>query len=295
MKKSILTGLLVMLVILTCVGCGKEKATEVGKTDKEGQTTATVSNSIMTVNGIYLNNEYVDDDGLKQIVVFYDIKSDDENIDMSSTHFRMKINKNEYSAVSAVDTPNLTQYYYSDIIEKVYVGKSLKVAAVFEVPEGDLVDGKQITFVDFNDYAKGIKLSTNDIKRMDNLTDISLDVDKEYASKRQEEEKEKLTAADKATEQKVKKEINGYYFDIPSYIGTTYVNYELEFSSPNKFVVTSKASGQSISNKGTYEVTKGYIVLHYQTGIDNNVPYKFGSDGLTIENPFYSNGSDKIF
>ena len=60
-------------------------------------------------------------------------------------------------------------------------------------------------------------------------------------------------------------DLNGYYFDIPAYVGKVYTKYKLEFESPNRFTVTAAISGNSISNTGTYRVTKGYIVLHYDT------------------------------
>ena len=276
MRKKIFIGLIAILMCFTLTACSSNNSE---KNKKENNiSNSKMSNDIITIDGIYLNNEYTDDDSLKQIVLFYTLKAGEENIDISSAQFKLKINKNEYSAINDIETPNLTQYYYSNIIEKVYVGKSLKVAEVFKVPEGDLVSGKEITLSDFDNYAKGIKMSTDDIKKMDNLTSISLDVDKEYATKKQDEEKEKLTEADEATANKVKNDINGYYFDIPAYVGKVYTKYKLEFESPNKFTVT-----------------KGYIVLHYDTGKDVNTPYSYENGDITIDSPFYSNGSDTIF
>lgn len=282
MKKKILIGLLTIVMCFILTGCGEQKTK--------------LSNSIMNIDGIYLNEEYTSDEGLKQVVLFYTLTSQEENLEISSSHFSLKINENEYTAVDNAETPNLTEYYYSNIIEKVYVGNSLKVAAIYEVPDGDLVSGKEITLTDFDDYAEDILMHTDDIKKMDNLTSISLDVDKEYATKRQEEEKEKLTDADEATTNKVKNDINGYYFEVPAYIGKTYVKYKLEFIEPNRFEVTSTVSGNKISNTGTYRVTKGYIVLRYDTSDKElNAPYDYEDGEITIESPFYSNGSDKIF
>ena len=295
MKKS-LKGLMYVLVLVVGVfaltGCGKNNFSS----NNENSSNSKMSNDIIKVDGVYLNNEYTDEDGLKQIVLFYTLTAGEENIDISSADFKLKINKNEYSPINDIDTPNLTQYYYSNIIEKVYVGKTLKVAEIFNVPDGDLVSGKEITLTNFEDYAKGIKMSTDDIKKMDDLTAISLDVDKDYATKKQEEEKEKLTDADEATVNKVKNDLNGYYFDIPAYVGTVYTKYKLEFESPNRFTVTATISGKSISNTGTYRVTKGYIVLHYDTdGKVVNAPYRYENGDITIDSPFYSNGSDTAF
>lgn len=293
MRKKTFIGLLAILMCFTLTACGSNNSEK--NKNEDNNSNSKMSNDIIKIDGIYLNNEYTDNDGLKQIVLFYTLKAGEENIDISSAQFNLKINKNEYSAINDIETPNLTQYYYSNIIEKVYVGKSLKVAEVFEVPDGDLVSGKEITLTDFDNYAKGIKMTTDDIKKMDNLTSISLDVDKEYATKKQDEEKEKLTEADEATANKVKNDINGYYFDIPAYVGQVYTKYKLEFEAPNRFTVTATISGNSISNSGTYTVTKGYIVLHYDTGKDVNTPYSYENGDITIDSPFYSNGSDTTF
>lgn len=104
------------------------------------------------------------------------------------------------------------------------------------------------------------------------------------------------SAADEATTKKVKNDINGYYFNIPAYIGTTYATYKLEFSSPNKFTITLRMSGNTVTNSGTYTVTKGYIVIHYDTNnTDVNIPYRYENGDITIDSPFYSNGSDTTF
>lgn len=293
MRKKLFIGLLAILMCFTLTACGSNNSEK--KKNEDNNSNSKMSNDIIKIDGIYLNNEYTDNDGLKQIVLFYTLKAGEENIDISSAQFKLKINKNEYSAINDIETPNLTQYYYSNIIEKVYVGKSLKVAEVFKVPDGDLVNGKEITLTDFDNYAKGIKMTTDDIKKMDNLTSISLDVDKEYATKKQDEEKEKLTEADEATANKVKNDINGYYFDIPAYVGKVYTKYKLEFEAPNRFTVTATISGNSISNSGTYTVTKSYIILHYDTGKDVNAPYSYENGDITIDSPFYSNGSDTTF
>lgn len=288
--KKLFKLLFVTIIIIGLTGCG------VGNLSKGNSSSSKMSNSIITIDGIYLNSEYTDEDDLKQLVLFYTIKADEENLDISSAEFKLIINKNEYDPKIDIETPDLTQYYYSNIIEQVYVGKSLKVAAVYNVPDGDLESGKEITLSNFDDYAKGIKMTTDNIKKMDNLTSISLDVDKEYATKKQNEEKEKLTDADEATVNKVSNDINGYYFDIPAYVGQVSTNYKLEFEAPNKFTITATLAGSSISNSGTYKVTKGYIVLHYDSnGKDVNTPYRYENGEITIDSPFYSNGSDTTF
>ena len=70
MKKS-LKGLMYVLVLVVGVfaltGCGKNNFSS----NNENSSNSKMSNDIIKVDGVYLNNEYTDEDGLKQIVLFY--------------------------------------------------------------------------------------------------------------------------------------------------------------------------------------------------------------------------------
>lgn len=288
MKKKIMKGFILFLLSFCLIACGEKDLPQ-----EEEKPTQKLSNSTVKVDGIYINEEYINEDGLNQVILFYTINAGENNIEVTSNTFNLMIGNNKYEPKIGIETPNLTQYYYSNIIEHVYVGKSLKVASIYEVPEGDLISDKTITLDDFNNYAEGIEFKTNTIKRLANMTEISLDVDKDYATKRQEEENDKLSAADDNTVKKVKKAINGYYFTIPSFVGQTYVTTKLEFSSPNKFTVKTSLG---VKNSGTYTVSKGYIILKYKSnGKILYTPYKFENGDISIDSPFYSNGSDTIF
>ena len=96
MRKKIFIGLLAILMCFTLTACGSNNSN------------SKMSNDIIKIDGIYLNNEYTDNDGLKQIVLFYTLKAGEENIDISSSQFNLKINNNEYSAINDIETPNLT-------------------------------------------------------------------------------------------------------------------------------------------------------------------------------------------
>lgn len=291
--KKILKILLIIITCTTLIGCNKLNNNS--KNNNENMNSK-LNNSTITIDGIYLNNEYTDDDNLHQVILFYTLNPKEKNIKISSNTITLKINDNEYEPIANETTPNLTQYYYSEYLEDVYIDNILKVAAIFKIPDGDLQKGKEITFIDLNEYTEGIKLKTDNIKQMDNLTSISLDIDKEYTSKRQEEENQKLTEVDTETSNKIQKELNGSYIEFDAFVGQAYTKYKLEFFEPNKFQVTSKISGASLTNEGTYRITKGYIILHYDTNNKNiYAPYNYENEEITMENPFYSNGSDKIF
>lgn len=296
-KKTLIIGIVVLVVILAVAGVlflNKKPAEKPVEKPKN-----TLSNNYMTINGIYLNNGHVNDEGLKQVVVFYTVKAGDKNLDLSCREFSLKINNtNVYSATIESDTPNYTEYYYSDIIENIYVGKTLNMAATFDVPEGDLIPGKEIVLEGSNNLAAGIKFKTDDIKRKENYDEISKDIAPETYAKKKAEKDEAMSAADEATTNKVKNAVNGYYFEMSTFVGQAYISYKLDFAAPNNFTVTSYVGGGQISNTGTYDVRKGYIIVTYSNDSSKTleIPYSFEASGeISLGNPFISNGSDKIF
>lgn len=91
--------------------------------------------------------------------------------------------------------------------------------------------------------------------------------------------------ADKTTESKAKKYMNGYCWEfwISNGKGAT-IYYTLEFFSPNTFEITSKINGAKLSNSGTYEVLEGFIALSYK-GKPNAVyiPYTFKNGDIDLD------------
>lgn len=270
-----------LALVLGVVGCGNAGPKN------------TTSNKVINIDGIYVNEGYENDQGLKQVVVFLTVTADEKNLDLSSKTFELKINDaNEYSAKVESDSPNMTEYYYSDIIKDVYVGESLKIAMTYEVPAGDLSGGKSIALDDFDNTAQGIKLSTDDLKKMSSLEEISKDIDSDYYAKRKSEEDKKMESMDDAAANGIRQKLNGYYWTFDTYVGTQYVKYELEFAAPNQFEVRSSLG---LSNSGTYEVRNGYIVLTYSNGNSIKTAWSQESDGIHLTCPFYNNGADTIF
>ena len=157
MKNKKVLIIIVVIAIIVVAGyfvynlVGKTKTTETKETSSSSTNQNNenlLANDNITINGIYLNQGHTNKEGLKQIVVFYTIKAGDKNIDVSSNGFNLKINNtNTYSPTVESDTPNFTEYYYSEFIEHVYVGKTLNVAATFNVPDGDLSPDKDIAIL----------------------------------------------------------------------------------------------------------------------------------------------------
>lgn len=294
MKKRVLSLIILCFVLLiSLTGCGKSE----DEVQEENKNVSVMSNSNINVDGIYLNNDYESDEGLKQVIVFYTVTATDENLRVTSLLLYLNIGKNEYSADYNEDTPELTQYYYGNVVKDLYTGNSQKVAAIYEVSGGDLVSGNEITFVNKNSYniTNDLKIYVDDIKEMDNLTDISLDVDKDYATDKYNEYLANMEDADEATVSQVQNDINGYYFEFKGYIGTNYVKYNLEFSDPNNFEVTMTMSGNSVTFSGTYTVKKGFIALTYSHDTDSSniiyMKYSYEDGEIHATNPFFTDGT----
>ena len=256
--KYTITGILILVIVISLCACSGGVRTE---TD------------YMTVDGIYVNNDY-QDDNLKMVYLVYTLHAK-ENLEVDSTYMYMTIdNKNEYeSEIYSNACKYMDNIYYSGYLEDLYTDDSMKVVATFKVPEADLDSGKSIKLEDSQipDIEK-ISLRTDDIINVSNTEELAAKIDPEGFAK----ESEKREPADESMAQKVRNSINGYYF-------TFYANpasYRLEFFAPNNFEIESTINGSTISNTGTYTVQKGYVSLYYSSsGNTVDIPYDFGSDG----------------
>lgn len=68
MKKKPLIGLLAILMCFTLTACVSDNSEKTKKEDTNSN--LKISNDIIKIDGIYLNNEYTDNDGLKQIILY---------------------------------------------------------------------------------------------------------------------------------------------------------------------------------------------------------------------------------
>lgn len=278
--KKLYGFLLIMLCLLLVTGCGKEEKKE-DKKEESKEPKSVMETDTIKINGIYVDESF-EDENLSLVYMFYTVNSNDTNISVSSKDITLLINdKNEYSATNSKDfIPYYTKYYYSDFLETLYVGSKLDICATFKVAKGDLVDGRSVKLKDYDiKDISNIKFTTNDIKKMENIEKISEDLDKETFDKKYNERKEMLTKVDSATDKKIKKLINGYYWTFYPTIGTSIKTGKLEFSSPNKFKITLAG----LSNNGTYTVRKGAIVLYYPSNKSEViVPYELENGDVTL-------------
>jgi len=247
-----------------------EETTTQPETETEPETepepATTTETDYVTLEGIYVNNSYVDknNEKLKSVYVFYTAHTDSENLKISSKSSKIVINNiNEYTSSRFANTwryfPN---YYYSDYIKDVYVGDQVKAISSFKIPEGELKEGREISLSLYGipDSDK-LKVSTDDIISCDSLEAISELIDPEGFKTAQYNYED----ADAETSKKVKASINGYEW---SFL-TNSTSYHIEFFNPNKFELRAL----TITNGGTYEVKNGFLVCTYENGLQVEIPY----------------------
>ncbi len=247
------------------------------------ETSATNSTDNLTIEKIYVDNSYTDEDNpsLKMVYVFFNVTATDENLKTDSVYTDLIINgTNTYSSDRYVTEAEdfMPSYYSGKYIKDVYVGESLKVVATFQIPEGDLSAGREITFSDtqITDFNK-IKCSTDDIEYFENGTDLAKKADPKGYKK----ELDNRSDADEETARKVKNSINGYEYTF--YVNST--TYSLTFSSPNKFILYANINGVTVGgNGGKYEVKKGYVACTYDSnGTTVFIPYSFEDGEIKLE------------
>ena len=275
MKKILIITLFAFLFTIT--GC-TEKTVSGENTQNEN---LVLESNYITIDGIYVDESYEDED-MGLVYLFYTINANDSNIELSSTSMSMRINdKNDYTSNTNYDLiPKYTNYYYSSFIKDIYVDQTYKVCSTIEVAKGDLEGSKTITLSNSNisDIDK-IKFTTDNIKHMDNIADISKDLDSEVFEVKYTKEQNALADVDEDREEYIHNNINGYYYTINVNIGTQISQIELEFSEPNNFTLTSNFG---LSNYGTYEVKNSIIILNYHTGLSKNVSYELDENGDVI-------------
>ena len=286
--KKLITLLLAAALVLSLAACGggndtpsTDTNTPSGGEDTPDTPEFVTSTDYMTIDGICVDNSYVDDGSpLKLVYLFYTLSSNDENLQIDSVNTELTINDgNTYVAEHLSSTASVSKYMpnylYSGYIEDVYMGTSINVMATFKIPEADLAAGRTITISDTQipDVDK-ILLSTDDIKTFDSAEEIAEFIDPDgYAEVLLLREE-----ADADTTAKVKNLINGCYWSF--YVNNT--GYEIEFWAENNFEVRTNLG---TSNSGTYSVRNGYIFCTYPGMEDKpvEIPYAFTENDIKLE------------
>lgn len=279
MRKRFVGLIGVAMAVALCLGGCSEGTTAAEPAAQEESQASVKETDVVAIDGIYVDDSYVSEesDQLKRVYLFYTLSPDNENLEADSKYTEMTIaDGNTYECEFYPGACDLmSSYYYSSFIENVYMGDTLKVAAVFEIPAADLASDRAISLADDQiPSIDGIKLSTNDIVRCASADEIAQNVDAEGYEHAQYLREE----ADAAATEQVRNAINGYYW---SFFANNF-SYRTEFSAPNNFTTT--VSGAQTA--GTYTVTNGYVVLtNDANGYVVEVPYSWENGEIKLDLP----------
>ena len=278
LKKMILLTLTVVLLGLVLTACSSNNdiiEDDQNNTSEEDRTNN--ESKYLRINGIYVDNSFVDSENssIKMVYVFYDAFTNDINYSISSKYSELTFDgTNTYSSEKYPGKCiYMENYYYSDYIEDVLIGNSLKTVSTFKIPEAELAHGKTMTFLPYGVPNEGkLELKTDDIIFANSPEEIALAIDPDgYASYQT-----KLEDADESTAELVKSMINGYEWSF-------YVNniaYTIEFMEPNQFEVRTMLG----ANGGSYSVKNGYVSCTYDSnGTTVNIPWNFAEDDIDLD------------
>ena len=224
-----------------------------------------------------MNEGYVNEENnqLKLLYLFYTLHPEDENLEISSVGTKLTINdKNAYDSERHIGSCKyMAGYYYSDFIEDVYMGGTLKIVETFEVPAADLESGRTITLENphVEDFDE-ILLSTEDITHCESAEEIAKTADPDGYAKAQRLRE----PADEETTATVSNAINGYYWSF----FTNNTSYRIEFFAPNSY----QLSVMGIDTTGTYQVTNGFVICtNGTTGAVNELPYTLNGSNVELD------------
>jgi len=282
-KTKILVIILAIVLIAGILAVVLLKNKDTVDVSNNSKNSSSMETEYIKIDGIYVDESFKDKN-LSLVYLFYTVNANSENMKLSTVGLNMKINDtNKYSSTVEKDLiPYYTNYYYGDIVKTIYVGNSYNMCSTFKVPKGDLKDSKKVKLENSNikDINK-IEFTTDDIKTMENFNKIAENLDKETFEKKYKEEQNKIAKADKTRESKVKQYINGGYYEFYVTIGTKIAKYKIEFTSPNKFVVSNS---YGLSNNGTYSVKKEAIILKFPNGMTNTLYYTYEKGEVNLTN-----------
>lgn len=264
MKKIIVALMLSVATLFAFTGCGNTVAEN-------------LSNDMVSIDGVYVDNSYEDKDSdvLKLLYVYYTVTPSDSNVSFSS-RISMNVGDNSYNSdIFAKAADYSSSYYYSSTIKDLYKGEDgFKVLSIFKVPVTEF-NGEEPVFITLDDSDidfSGITISSESIVYEEGSQAIAKAADPEgYKA-----ECERREAASSADEAYVKDHINGYYWDF--YVNNT--SYKIEFYAPNNFELTTIAGTVT----GKYTVLNGYVsVKNDSNGYVTDIPWSKGDDDIKLD------------
>ena len=236
----------------------------------------------MSIDGIYVDDSYVADDGSnsKMVYVFYTLTAPDSGLQTSSADMFLEINsESTLQSSSALDTvlPETSStyvdhleksYYFDNVIETIQYGTEFKVMSAFITRASLLEDENYLRFV-MNDIPGSEKLVVpmTDVVTCSSHEEIAQLADPDgYAQELSNHE-----PADTETANAVISAISGYEYYM--YYGGLRLGFY--FEAPNYF--EERTSG--MNNSGTFIVLNGYLQCTYYDGDTIEIPWEWTEDG----------------
>lgn len=278
-KRIVLTT--IALLLMGCSNGGVKDSATTTQTSEQQEVTEVKSNDYFTLNGICVDNSYVDEDdsALKMVYLFFTVNAQAENLQIDDKDMVLTINDtNQYTSEhypTASATKYTSNYYYSEYLEDIYTGSSLNVLTTFKIPEGDLGADKSITLSDTQipDIAN-IKFSTNDISYLNSPEEVAQTFDASgYETA--------MNAYNDADADRIalgKSYIAGYQWEFT--VNSTY--YELEFWQDDYFEL--RVPTFNVVTPGRYSIKNGYIVVtNDSNGVSTDIPYTLEDNDINLD------------
>lgn len=279
----IIAMILIIIAVVLVKGSGK-----VGNKEQANEPKLKASKYV-DLRGIYVDKsdeqEHPDE---ALIYVLYTVKSEDKNISFYTymannpgTALTIKINNtNEYkdTIYSGKLKQNFRNTGYENLNngQKVLSGTSMQCIGAFRVSKNDLKEGGiiELTLTATNSFKEIFEYKTEDIKYFDNAKELLKAADNETYEKAERINQENVAEISKDLEKQIYNYLQENYFQW--YIST--IRTQIEFEG-NRFNVSTSIGAK---NGGTYEIRNKVILLHYDTGMTNELPYEFKDGEVSL-------------
>ena len=212
---------------------------------------------------------------MTEVVLCYTLSSTGKNYDFVGNKTNLTfVGGNSYDAShNGKECLYFGNYYDGSVyLKTVYYGDQFHVVDLIRVPKGELQAGRQIALSNpyVEDMAK-TELTTDQLIHCKDMESIAKLVDPDGYAKQVYALKE----ADSSTKNKIRKYVNGYYWDF--YVNN--LSYRIEFSKN-----TYSLSCHGLETTGKYTICNGYVILtNDSTGAKNYLPYTLESNDIDLD------------
>lgn len=229
------------------------------------------------IDGVFVNEGYVDKDrkSMTEILVCYTFTAGSKGIGVTGNKSVLAFGsgntyRSSYRHNSCISFGN---YYAGSNYESAVFGDKLRIVDTFVVPKAELTVGGTITLTNTSASALvgEVKLTADQFVSCKSVEEIAKIVDPEGYKER----KHALTEANSTIKNKVRKELNGYYWDF----WVNNLTYRISFKQ-STYTLTS----MGIRTTGKYTICNGFIILkNDSTGALSYAPYTFENNHFDLD------------